>query len=258
MKFIAYFDYLGFSDFIQRNDLIYQRRYIGNIFRDIESALAKGKLKDGRPGTKIADLSDSSIHCINFSDTVVFWTKDDSIDSLRELLEVTFYYNLRCIDYFFPARGSICWGEIISYNHFHESKKLGTYAVNSVFGKGLVSAHAKAESQDWAGTVIDASVITYLNNNQVDLSQFLSPFAKEYLIPYKQNIIGSLLSIFGTKKSKEWALNLVEIKEPLNDTAFGNIKKNIIDNFAKHNKRTNSKAVQRKIRNTVAFLESYR
>lgn len=41
--FIAYFDYLGYSKFIENNDLDYQKKIIRNNFRDIESALGKGK-----------------------------------------------------------------------------------------------------------------------------------------------------------------------------------------------------------------------
>jgi hypothetical protein len=45
-KFIAYFDYLGFKQFIDNNDLEYQRKIVGNNFRDIESALGQGKSKN--------------------------------------------------------------------------------------------------------------------------------------------------------------------------------------------------------------------
>lgn len=38
-KFIAYFDYLGFKQFIDNNDLVYQRKIVGNNFPDIENAL---------------------------------------------------------------------------------------------------------------------------------------------------------------------------------------------------------------------------
>ena len=87
-RFIAYFDYLGFKKFIENNTLDYQKRIVVNNFRDIENALGKGKTKPAKYGV-IADLSESKINCINFSDTVVFWTNDDSIDSLIEILGTT-------------------------------------------------------------------------------------------------------------------------------------------------------------------------
>ena len=100
--FIAYFDYLGFKEFIENNDLDYQKKIIGNNFRDLESALGQGKIKDVHHGV-IADLSNSKINCINFSDTVVFWTNDDSNESLKELLDVSYKFNWQAVDFFFPS-----------------------------------------------------------------------------------------------------------------------------------------------------------
>ena len=91
-KFIAYFDYLGFKQFIENNDLDYQKRIMENNFRDIENALGQGKLKQPTHGA-IADLANSNINCINFSDTIVFWTNDDSESSLIEIIEVAYKFN---------------------------------------------------------------------------------------------------------------------------------------------------------------------
>lgn len=246
MKFISYFDYLGFADFIQYNDLSHQKKVLGNIFRDIENALAHGNIVDGKYG-KIADLSKLRINCINFSDTIICWTNDDKLDDLIELLKITHTFNWTCIDYFFPIRGALVHGEIEKIKYDFENVQNGSYAVNSVFGKGLVNAHAKAESMDWAGSVIDQSIIEYLYNNKIDIHSTLSPYAKEYIVPYK----GKTHS-----EEKEWAFGLVN--EELNDEAFENMKNNIVDNFKKHNKRVDSEGVQRKIKNTIDFLESYK
>lgn len=99
-KFIAYFDYLGFKQFIENNDLQYQKRIMGNNFRDIESAITQGKSVEAPHGV-IADLSNHKVNCINFSDTVVFWTNDDSIQSLSEILEVAYKFNWQATTFFF-------------------------------------------------------------------------------------------------------------------------------------------------------------
>lgn len=39
---MTYFDYLGFKKFTENSDLNYQRKIVGNNFRDIESTLGKG------------------------------------------------------------------------------------------------------------------------------------------------------------------------------------------------------------------------
>lgn len=142
-KFIAYFDYLGFKQFIENNDLVYQKRIMGNNFRDIESALGQGKLIDATHGVT-SDLSQHRINCINFSDTIVFWTNDDSDESLNEIIQVAYRFNWRATTFTFPARGSLLYGEI-EYVDFKNKNNLGgVYNINSVFGKGLVEAHQKS------------------------------------------------------------------------------------------------------------------
>lgn len=244
-KFIAYFDYLGFKQFIENNELEYQQQIIGNIFRDIESALGQGKLKQKSPSVVVADLSENKINCINFSDTIVFWTNDDSSESLTEILKVAHHFNWRATSYFFPARGSVVHGEI-QYVDYKESNEVGgLYNINSVFGKGLVEAHQKAEFQQWSGAVIDKSVIQYLNSNGLDVSSFLTPYAKIHTVPYKKGV-----------ELEEYAFKLFE-SLGISEAGFTNYSKNIRENFAKHNKSIEGADVQEKIQNTIKYLETF-
>lgn len=143
-RFIAYFDYLGFKEFIENNDLEIQSRIMGNNFRDMESALARGKVAEAAHGL-IADISNSQINCINFSDTVVFFTKDVSESSLIEILEVSAKFNWVSILDCFPVRGSVVFGELVQVDFQQQNGGGGTYVINSVYGKGLVKAHIRAD-----------------------------------------------------------------------------------------------------------------
>jgi hypothetical protein len=243
-SFIAYFDYLGFKKFIENNTLDYQKRIVGNNFRDIESALGKGKTKPAKYGV-IADLSESKINCINFSDTVVFWTNDDSTDSLVEILEVAHKFNWQAIDFFFPARGAIVYGEIVYIDFKQKNSTGGVYNINSVFGKGLVKAHEKAEMQHWAGTVFDESFINELVSRGYNPSDFLEPFAKKYIVPYKNK----------ENNKEEYVMNIIQ--GTLNSVALKNYGDGIKSNFSSHNKSIDNKDVQEKLSNTLKFLESY-
>ncbi len=247
MALLAYFDYLGFTDFIARNDAESQQRVMDTLFRDIESALSKGKLKETNRGY-VADLSESKLNCVNFSDTVIFWSNDQSLEALTELLDVSLRFNWICIDFSFPIKGAIVLGEISYYRHDYENKFRGTYRVNSMIGKGLVSAYEKTKIQNWAGTVIDDSVIQYLRSIETDEEVFLSQFAKKYKVPYHDH----------NSQEDEWVLKLVTSSGKLNDEAYNNMKKNIEKNFTSYNKRTDSEIVQTKLANTMRFLESFR
>ena len=243
-KFIAYFDYLGFEKFIENNDLEYQKKILVNNFIDMESALGQGKLKNIHGGY-VADFSDSKINCINFSDTVVFWTNDDSKESLLELIQVANEFNWRTINYSFPVRGSLVFGEIEYIDFKQVTNYQGLYNVNSVFGKGLVAAHLKAESQNWAGTVIDESIIKEIETKNYNIEKLLVPYSKKYKVPYKNNHLNK----------EEFVMCLVS--DILDELAFESMRNNIKRNFAHHNKSVKHKDVQEKISNTIKFLESF-
>lgn len=243
-RFIAYFDYLGFKEFIENNDLAYQSRIIANNFRDMENALGQGKLKDIPQGV-IADISNSQINCINFSDTVVFFTNDTSDTSLIEILEVAYKFNSQAINSCFPVRGALVHGEMVYVEYKEKNSGGGIYNINSVFGKGLVKAHLRAEQQHWAGTVIDESLTTEIAKRRYNIDEFLLPYAKKYKVPYKD----------GVKRAEEYVLNI--IKGTLNSESLKNFDRGIRENFAQYNKSVADERVQQKISNTIQFLESY-
>jgi hypothetical protein len=45
-RFIAYFDFLGYKEFILKNDSKHLRTRAGHILRDIEISLGQGKYKE--------------------------------------------------------------------------------------------------------------------------------------------------------------------------------------------------------------------
>jgi hypothetical protein len=185
------------------------------------------------------------ISCVNFSDTVVFWTRDNSLASLVDLIETSYIFNWQQNLFTFPVRGALCYGEI-HHSDFRELSAFeGLYNVNSVFGKGIIDAYLKAESLDWAGAVIDKTVVDFLNDEGADFKSVIEPFAVEYQVPYKDG-----------KNLQELALRIIEGN--LNDSAFGNLKDNIAKNFQEHNKDINHPSAQRKLSNTIAYLSSFK
>lgn len=245
-KFIAYFDFLGFKDFIMNNPLDDQKQGMKHLYRDIELALSKRKTIP-KPHGNVADLAEIRINCVNFSDTVVFWSNDDSVESFREILETSYNFNWHQNRYTFPVRGAIVYDEIIHVDfritNVHSSK----YNVNSLYGKGLVRAHLKAESQEWAGTVIDSTVIEYLKVKYPRYAAYLEEFAMEYEVPYKESY-----SLPGS----EYALRLVAGN--LNDETFKNVADGIVRNFGELRKDSQHPSAQKKLANTLEFLKKFK
>jgi len=241
-KFIAYFDFLGFKDFILNNDIEYQRRIMGEIYLNIEDAVGKGKYIDY--GFKFTpDRRKTNINCLNFSDTVVFWSNDDSIKALEEIIKVVDRFNYKSIVFSFPVRGALLYGEIEHKGFNDKNKKGSIYNINSVYGKGVVDAYIKAETQNWAGTVIDESIIQFLSENNYDVEKFLEHYTKRYNAPYKYC-------------KEEYVLRLAEGQLP--EEAFINLSDLIRKNFSAHKKDITNSRVQEKLHNTLKYLESFK
>jgi len=240
--YLAYFDYLGFKEFIENNNDEVLIRRMGHIFRDIEGALGQGKYQEPQNGVILSDLTNSKVNCLNISDTVLFWTNQCDYNSLTELIKVAYEFNWKQIGYNFPIRGSIVKGKIRLVSGKQTNTNGGSYSVQCLYGKGLIKAHDKAEYQNWAGTVIDESIISDLEFNANGM-EFLSEYAIKYKVPYKIEV----------DLEEEYVLKIV--KGISNETALKNIKESITGVFALDNKSIESKSVQLKIENTLKFID---
>lgn len=238
--YLAYFDFMGFKEFILNNkDEILIRR-MNHIFRDIEMALGEGKYQEPRGGKIFADISASKLHCLNISDTVLFWTNDCELKSLKELLSVSYNFNWREIGYNFPLRGAVIRGFIKEVSDKNTNEKGGSYSIQCLYGSGLVRAHNLAESQEWAGTLIDDSIIEDLSKFENGI-EYLENLALQYDIPFKNNV-----------SKKYYAFKLKQGK--ISDEGLENLLDGVDDIFALDNKSVSDERVQLKIENTKEFL----
>lgn len=240
--YLAYFDYLGFKEFIENNEDEVLIRRMGHIFRDIEIAIGQGKYQQPQNGVILSDLSNSRVNCLNISDTVLFWTNHCDRESLFELIKVAYEFNWLQILYNFPIRGSLVKGKIKLVSGKQANSNGGSYSVQCLYGKGLIKAHEKAEYQNWAGTVIDQSIIDDIEKVSNGI-EFLSDYAIKYKVPYKMDL----------GLNEEYVLKIV--KGITNETALKNTKESISSVFALDNKSTEPKSVQLKIKNTMDFIE---
>lgn len=242
--YLAYFDFLGFKEFILNNEdeVLIQR--MGHIYRDIEMALGQGKYNEPKNGVITANFSNSKLNCLNISDTVVFWTNDNELDSLKELLNVAFEFNWKENLYNFPLRGAIIKGKIRIVNGKTKTINGGSYGVSCLYGQGIVNAHLKAESQNWAGTVIDKSIVNEFKSAE-EAHDFLKPYAVKYKIPYK-NL---------DYETEEYAFRFT--KENINIATFESKSNSINRVFSQDNKSVEHPSVQKKIENTIKYLKSF-
>lgn len=238
--YLAYFDFMGFKQFILNNEDEILMRRMGHIFRDIEMCLGKGEYKEARNGMILADISNSKLNCLNISDTVLFWTNDLSEESLLELIQVAYEFNWREVTFNFPLRGSIVKGNVRIVSGKDDTEVGGSYSVQCLYGKGLVYAHDLAENQEWAGTIIDDMVYEDLNS-----------FENGKLISEK-NIINYDVPIKDNQKKNA---KVFKLRQGINNEEHLNNLLNDIERvFSLDNKGIDSLSVQTKIKNTQQFL----
>ncbi|WP_124642897.1 hypothetical protein [Amniculibacterium aquaticum] len=238
--YLAYFDFMGFKQFILNNEDEVLVRRMEHIFRDIEMCIARGKFHPPQGGMIFADTTQSKLNTLNISDTILFWTNDLSEESLAELIEVAYEFNWREITYNFPLRGAIVKGNIRIVSGKNDNENGGSYSVQCLYGKGLVYAHELAESQDWAGTIIDEAVIYDLESFDKG-RELIEKNMVNYDVPLKKDRIRS---------SKVFKLR----QGIFNDEAQTNLLNDIERVFALDNKGIELEDVKRKIKNTQDFL----
>lgn len=242
--YIAYFDLLGFKNFILNNShALVKSRILKNLNADL--ALSQGKTIRTANGAAMLDLSLNTVNYLNISDTVIFWTKDSTIQSLLEILEVTYSFNLHGVLDFFPLRGTLIYGEFETLPFDYNNTLNATYRINPIFGKGLIHAHIKAENLNWAGSVIDETVVNILIDQGYDPDKFLEKYAVKYPVPYKKA---------PCKNKPEYAFKLSD--RPLDKEALSNWKLSITRNFASDNKDASSRRAKTILKNTISFLSS--
>jgi hypothetical protein len=236
--YLAYFDLMGFKEFIKNNedDVIVKR--MGQIFRDIEISLGQGKYQNPIDGVIVADVSMSKLNLLNISDSIIIWTNDCDILSLKELINVAYEFNWRQIGYNFPLRGVILKGKIKEVTGRKVNSEGGSYSVQCLYGEGIVNANLKAESQNWAGTIIDQSIIDDLK--RFEQIVFISEMATKYSVPFK------------TGNAEAYVLKIK--KTPLSDGALANVLKDIDKVFSMDNKSIEIDCVKLKIENTKKFI----
>ncbi|WP_316840062.1 hypothetical protein [Pedobacter gandavensis] len=243
-RFIGYFDLLGYKEFILNNDTAEVRRRLRHVLQTIESALGRGEREDVSDSTYAADLKNSRIQCLNISDTIMFWTIDDSQASLTEFMDVCYKFNKEMNTYQFPVRGALVYEEIEIIKGAHNTLAGGMYNVNTMYGKGLINAHLKCENQMWAGTVMDKSLEDFIVSNGD--SSVLAPIAIKYMVPYKTPPADQI---------EEYALRLVS--SSLNDVAFKNLCRDL-DNIFKRDKKGMGGTAPLKLANTLLYAEKFK
>jgi len=245
--FLAYFDLLGYKKFIENNTPECLNSRTNHFGRNIEAALSLDRppLTSTRTGRLINDISQSTLNCLTFSDTVVLWSNGVTMQDFEEILRVSFKYNHFnvCLD--FPSRGCIAYGDIWFKPFDQENMRGGKYMFNMIYGKVLVTAYEKAEKMSWAGCVLDESAIRHAKTLG-NIDALLEEHTKLYDVPYKTGD--------GEIRQSEYALKLNKGDLVRTEDIADGIRRA----FTQDNKGEIEGRIKVIFDNTIEFLEAHK
>jgi hypothetical protein len=155
---------LGYKKFIENNTDNWLNTRTDHFGRNIEMALAldNGYIPTSKPGELVPNISQSTLNCLTFSDTVIIWSNTATLPEFEEILKVCSKYNHFNVCYDFPSRGRLSYGDLWLKQLDDTSQRGGRYMLNMIYGKVLVDAYSKSEAMSWAGCVLDNVAVEYV------------------------------------------------------------------------------------------------
>lgn len=244
--FIAFFDVLGFKEFINKNDLTEVRRLFNQLLRDSQTAICGQKYIQVNQGVTVPDLKHQTVNCLHVSDNIIFWTNNDSEKDFKDLVEVCYFFYWRSLQTTFPLRGCLTYGEI-DFNPYTKTNENGIEFYNySLIGKGLVDAYLKSDNIEYAGCLLDKLAVDKAGSDLVN-SLIYEQKICVYKVPHKNG--------------DDYEYVFRPIKGDLNEISFGNTVKAIKELFTYASKAelTNMpESVKKKLINTIDFFSFFR
>lgn len=158
-RFVVFLDVMGFKDFIMRNkpQVVYERmKELSSIRKDIPRKVENNNPEQYR-----------EIYSTTFSDSIVLFSKDDSVESLDNLLYISRAIMASAlISSKIPIKGSIAYGEV------------SVDRDRQIFcGQPIIDSYELQEDLHYYGVVFHNSVDRFINdkcqgNRDIEQSYF--------------------------------------------------------------------------------------
>jgi hypothetical protein len=257
-RFVAFLDIDGFSDFVLKNPI----KDCYNLLHTMKSEVIDNlqRLYDAKEENGIGRMQEfGSSKFINFSDSVILFTKGNSIDDLKGLLfDVAAIYTFCFRKLKKPLRGAVAYGEI--YLDFEN---------NIYTGKPIIDANKLHENLNYYGVDISKTAkdhIELINRTQNPSETGASIFD---LNETKERHICNLIRLDNaftffnhdfTKEKNEkesFGINFVALNNPsylpsVDKSILEELKKAAIEN--KNNCETEK--IKIKFENTIKYVEA--
>lgn len=191
-KYIAFLDILGFSEIVNNSSQEEMAHIMSILVRDIQMGLTSEDV--GKTKTKLysygfaPDLAEVTTNSILLSDTLVFWSNDDSVESFYALVKLVYVLmNTEAYYFHIALRGAITFGEL-GFLGGQLDLPLAELNLSSVYGKAIVEAYQYEKNQEWMGCLVTRKAIdSFMSQepNEVLRADIFTKYIIEYDVPFK-------------------------------------------------------------------------
>ncbi|KAF0198382.1 MAG: hypothetical protein FD166_1435 [Bacteroidetes bacterium] len=152
-RFICFIDIMGFKNMVMRNSH-------AEIYKLL---LTLSKLRTIAEEEFSFDNQKDSLKSVSFSDSIIIFTKDDSIDCFEAITSASNFLFSKAMEFEIPMKGALAHGEL-SIN----------ITSQVFFGQPLIDAYLLEEEIAFYGIVVHDTLEKFLNNNSLEIeAEFL-------------------------------------------------------------------------------------
>ena len=222
-RFVAFLDILGFKDSVMRNthDEIYNKlTSINKLKKSIEKSNYSKSLAEY--------YNDSEVYIVNFSDSIVMFSKNNSVFNFEYFLVTVRFLFGQCISKGIPIKGGIAYGEV----SVNKSEQI-------YFGQPIIDAYILEEDVNHFGIAFHNSLDNYVMNHkeEIDDLKYYDRAVFSTKVPLKYGKINHTCIdwfkiLVDSKESDDFDLKKNEVLKKLNHfniTCSGNPRK-YVDN----------------------------
>lgn len=167
-KFVMFLDILGFSQMVSYNEADQLAKIYDCDIRQTAAAcslISASVFKfeerfdvTARESGPLFDVKQGAINLHMMSDSVIAWTNDTTLESLKKICAYAATYIATSFMFGLPHRGAISVGELQLIK-----LPLNGEPQSNVVGRGVVNAHNFEVGQEWMGCVVDPECLEELS-----------------------------------------------------------------------------------------------
>tara|TARA_R110002033_G_scaffold37974_1_gene77168 strand:+ start:18106 stop:18738 length:633 start_codon:yes stop_codon:yes gene_type:complete len=154
-RFVAFLDILGFKDLVMRKSH-------EEIYKSLNE-ISKSKKLIEKAALELDIVGDAEVYVVSFSDSIVIFSKNDSLENFRYFLLATRWLFTGAFNKQIPIKGAMAHGEI----SLNKTEQI-------YFGQPIIDAYLMEEDVNYMGVVAHNSIDEYFANikNQEDKNRF--------------------------------------------------------------------------------------